>query len=343
MIQVLLLLALLGGGADGDADGESLGGRLPDNTFLVVSCNPKALAGSPAFATVKKNFLRATEMDKPVAELESIAGIRFFSDVHEVTLVMPADFQLRKNVMVLIRGDLRLGGILELAHAKGMGIEDSDAAGGCILSIPGRDDVAAGILGDGTVMIASRKMIETRGAAAANPREGRLDPGMNSALSDADWESMVWGALVMPSTFSVAAAAGTGLPLGHVARAHFQVDAAYDFFVDIRIVLKETMRPEAFIEAVQKELGIGDGPDKAADGEDAGGKAASGKTADGKTASGKTASGKTASGKKKTAGKTTRRGWMPDNFKMAPAGENSVSVSFKITAKKANEFLGSVK
>ena len=133
MIQVLLVLALLGVG-----DGGSLDDRLPDNTFLVVSCNPKALAGTPAFAAIKKNFLRATELDKPMAELESIAGIRFFSDVHEVSLIMPVDFELRENAMVLIRGDLRLGGLLELAGQKGMGIEDSDAAGGCILTIPGR-------------------------------------------------------------------------------------------------------------------------------------------------------------------------------------------------------------
>jgi len=301
MIQVLVLLTLLAGGADGGG----LDDRLPDNTFLVVSCNPRALAGTPAFAAVKKNFLRVAGVDKQMAELESIAGIRFFSDVSNITLVMPADFQLRKNGMILIRGDLRLGGLLELAQAKGMDIEDSDAAQGCLLTIPGRDDLAAGILADGTVMIASKKTIETRGPAESNPREGRLDPVMNSALGDADRESMIWGAIVIPPAFSTVAAAGTGLPVAHIARAHFQVDAAYDFFVDIRVVLKETMRPEAFIETVQKELGLGNGPEP---------------------------------GKEET-----RRAWMPENFKMESASANSVRVSFKVPARQANDFLGAMK
>jgi hypothetical protein len=323
MIQALLLLALLGGAGE-SADGGGLGDRLPDNTFLVVSCNPRALAGSPAFAAIKKNFLRAADLAKPIAELESIAGIRFFSDVNEITLVVPADVHLRKNHMVLIRGDLRLGGLLELAAAKGMGIEDSDAARGCILSFPGRDDLAAGILEDGSVMIAARKTIEACGAVRENPREGRLDPGMNSALSAADWESMIWGALVMPAHFSAAAAAGTGLPVGHVARAHFRVDAAYDFFVDIRIELKETMRPEAFIETVSKELGIENEAEGSGSGADGTGK-------------------KAGKQKEKAEQKESSGAWLLDSFRMAPAGEDGVSISFKVSAQKANEFLGSLK
>jgi len=297
ILTLILLICLLGGGLDN---------HLPDNTFAVLSINPKALAETPAFAKIREKFIKKSGLDKLLKDLDTIAGIRFFEEVDEVTLIVPFDVETRKNVRIIIRGAFQAGGLLSLAEAKGMDIDDNARAGACILTLPGQEDKAIGILEDGAVMIANKKDIVKACRGMDGSREGRLDPSMNAALSAADFDSMIWGAFLLPSRYSAVLGGGTKIPVGRIERVTFHVDAAYDFFFKFYLTLKDGMEPKEFIDRVNSELGLEESKDR--------------------------------------RGKKPKKALdLPEAFKMAPSGKREVFISFSLTPAVINEAISSMK
>lgn len=235
---------------------ECLEAFMPDNTALVVSLNPKVLVEVPAFETLRGRLSNFTgDLEKALTRLEKVARLE---DIHEITVIVPLDAQLRNNFRVLVRGDLDISNLMSLAMDRGISDTEEFKNGAFMVKMESYTSYGLGILPDGSLVVAEPRVLAKNLKKLHSAEKGRFDPGFRSMLSGAELGGALWGACSLPQPLAVAMEHSLDLPFSQVEGIRFHLTAFTEFQCHLFLKLKPGTDPEIFAEKTEAIIPVPD-------------------------------------------------------------------------------------
>ncbi len=227
---------------------------MPENTVLVVSVNPQAIVDTPAFLRLKVRALALhKDLEGALAGLEKFAPLE---EIREITLIVPADAQLRRNVRVLVRGNMRIPHLVKMAADKGF-IPADEFENGAFMLRPGKGvSFGVGVLPDGTLVLAEPAVLKRNLKKLGLAETAPLEPVMQSALGEVRIGAALWGAGSIPKDFALLAGMAADLPIGQLDRFHFYGDVFENFDFHCYLTLRSGSDAEAFADDLRELAGL---------------------------------------------------------------------------------------
>lgn len=227
---------------------------MPENTALVVSLNPGALAETPAFLSLCGRLSSQwREFEESLAKVEKVASLE---DIEEITFIVPLDAQLRRNERILLRGHFDLSYLVHLARSRGLSPAEIFDNGSFMLSTGKAGDLALGVLPDGSVLLAEPKTLKKDLKSFHNREKNQFAPTFTSALEDVEIGAAMWGAAGIPDNLALLSGISSDLPLDRIEGLHFYVDVNLDFKVHLFLKARAGMDPRDLADELREMMGM---------------------------------------------------------------------------------------